>query len=153
MAKKWVATWDFQQFGMCDQQRLRSACAYIPSDQSFCWSFGYSMTVELLTEHHLEFLSLKESSTGSSEPTLVKMPHCWKSHAAALNATIIDRLTAPWGRDTGCRYLNNSKMAITYIVKEQILYFPEGDCKTRKGTANYITNKDHSHFPPHTMVS
>ena len=41
------------------------------------------MTVTLLTEHHLAFLSLIEGSTGSSESTLVKMPHCWKSHIAA----------------------------------------------------------------------
>ena len=38
------------------------------------------MTVELLTEHHLEFLSLKGGCTGLSESTYVKMPHCWKSH-------------------------------------------------------------------------
>ena len=41
------------------------------------------MIVKLLTEHHLEFLSLKGGCTGSSESTLVKMPHCWKSHATA----------------------------------------------------------------------
>ena len=41
------------------------------------------MIVKLLTEHHLEFLSLKGGCTGSSQSTLVKMPHCWKSHAAA----------------------------------------------------------------------
>ena len=41
------------------------------------------MIVKLLTEQHLEFLSLKEGCTGSSESTLVKMPHCWKSHATA----------------------------------------------------------------------
>ena len=38
------------------------------------------MTVKLLTEHHLEFLSLKGGHTGSSESTYVKIPHCWKSH-------------------------------------------------------------------------
>ena len=38
------------------------------------------MSVQLLTEHHLEFLSLKGSCTGSSESIPVKMPHCWKSH-------------------------------------------------------------------------
>ena len=37
----------------------------------------------LLTEHHLEFLSLKGCYTGLSESTLVKMPHCWKSHVMA----------------------------------------------------------------------
>ena len=41
------------------------------------------MTVKLLTEHHLEFLSLTGGCRGSSEATHVKMPHCWKSHAAA----------------------------------------------------------------------
>ena len=41
------------------------------------------MNVKLLTEHHLAFLSLKEGCTGSSESTLIKMPHCWKSHAMA----------------------------------------------------------------------
>ena len=38
------------------------------------------MTVKLLTEHHLEFLSLKVGCKSSPESTLVKMPHCWKSH-------------------------------------------------------------------------
>ena len=41
------------------------------------------MSVELLTEHHLEFLSLKGVCTGWSESTHVKMPHCWKSHVKA----------------------------------------------------------------------
>ena len=41
------------------------------------------MIVKLMIEHHLRFLSLKGDCTGSSESTLVKMPHCWKSHAEA----------------------------------------------------------------------
>ena len=41
------------------------------------------MIVKLLTEHHLEVLSLKSGCTGSCESTLVKMPHCWKFHALA----------------------------------------------------------------------
>ena len=41
------------------------------------------MIVRLLTEHHLECLSLKEGGTGSSESTLVKMSHYWKSHVTA----------------------------------------------------------------------
>ena len=41
------------------------------------------MTLELLTEHHFEFPSLKGGCTGSSESTLVKMQHCWKSHVVA----------------------------------------------------------------------
>ena len=72
-----------QQCGMCNQQSLRSACAYAQSDQSLCLSLEYSMTVKLPTEHQLEFLSLTGGCTGSSESTLVKMPHCWKSHVTA----------------------------------------------------------------------
>ena len=41
------------------------------------------MTDQLLTEHHLEFLSLNGGCTGSSESALVKIPHFWKSHIAA----------------------------------------------------------------------
>ena len=37
------------------------------------------MTLKLLTEHHLEFLSVKGGCRGLSEFTHVKMPHCWKS--------------------------------------------------------------------------
>ena len=41
------------------------------------------MSVKLLTEHHLKFLSLKGGCTGLSESILVKMSNFWKSHAAA----------------------------------------------------------------------
>ena len=68
---------------MCDQQSLRSACAYVQADQSLCLSLEYSMSVKQLAEHNLEFLSLKGGCTSSSESTLVMMSHCSKSHAAA----------------------------------------------------------------------
>ena len=41
------------------------------------------MNVKLLTKHHLKFLSLKGGCTGSSECTLVEIPHSWKSYVAA----------------------------------------------------------------------
>ena len=41
------------------------------------------MTVKLLTEHHLDLLSLKGGCTGSSESIHVKVTHCWKSHVTA----------------------------------------------------------------------
>ena len=50
------------------------------------------MIVKLLTEYHLEFLSLKGGCRGSSESTHVKMSHCWKSHAVA---HLIDGLFSP----------------------------------------------------------
>ena len=41
------------------------------------------MVVKLLTEHHLEFLSLKGGCRGSSEYTFVKIPRSGKSHVTA----------------------------------------------------------------------
>ena len=41
------------------------------------------MIVKLLTEHHVEFLSLKGGCRGSSESSHLKMPHFWTSHVVA----------------------------------------------------------------------
>ena len=41
------------------------------------------MIVKLLTEQHLEVLSLKGGCRGSLESTHFKMPHYWKSYALA----------------------------------------------------------------------
>ena len=41
------------------------------------------MTAEPPTKFHLKFLSSTEGRTGSSESTLLKVPHCWKSRVAA----------------------------------------------------------------------
>ena len=43
-----------------------------------------SLSVKLLTGHHLEFLTITGGCLGSSESTLVKMPHCW-NHMSRLN--------------------------------------------------------------------
>ena len=68
---------------MCDQQRLRPACAYAQSGQSLCKSLEYCMTFRLQAEHHLVFLGLPGGCIGSCESTLVKMPHWWKSQVTA----------------------------------------------------------------------
>ena len=53
-------------------ESLRSACAYVQSDQNLCQSLEYTMSVNLLPKHLFEFLSLKCGYTGSPESTLVK---------------------------------------------------------------------------------
>ena len=73
---------------MRDQQGLRSDYAYVQSNQSLCLSLEYSMTVKLLTEHHLEFLSLKGGCTGSSEFTLLHMSIVSTEIAHAVKSTI-----------------------------------------------------------------
>ena len=64
------------------------------SDQSLCYSLKYFMIVKLLTEHHLRFLSLTGGCTDWSESTLVKMPHCWKSHVTAQISSVYDQKMA-----------------------------------------------------------
>ena len=71
------------------------------------------MTVKILTEHHLELISLKGGCTGSSESTLVKMPHCWKSH-------LTTHLTLPSGFDCcpfygGGSFVSDSLFNVTPI--------------------------------------
>ena len=105
---------------MCDQQSLRSACAHAQSDQSLCLSLKYPLSVKLLTEHHLRFLSLIGGCTGSSESTLVKMPHCWKSHVMAhLCEDEIEKAILRDPRD-GFFYPTLTLMSDSYIVSSQI---------------------------------
>ena len=59
------------------------------------------MIVKLLTEHHLEFLSLKGGCRGSSESTLVKMSNCWKSYVTAHLCNIM--VTTIFFRCTSCK--------------------------------------------------
>ena len=68
------------------------------------------MSVKLLIEHHLESQGINGGCTGSSLSTLVKIPHCWKSHAAAhlsviLNAVCCVSSSGPFKsslKQTGC---------------------------------------------------
>ena len=54
------------------------------------------MSVKLLTEQYLEYLSLKGSCAVSSESTLDKMPHCCKSHVTAQMSSVCLCLVVPW---------------------------------------------------------
>ena len=56
----------------------------------------YSTSVKLLTECYLEFLSLTGGYTGSSESTLVKLPHCWKSRVKPQMLAILSFMKTKW---------------------------------------------------------
>ena len=126
---------------MCDQQKLRPACTYAQSDQSLFLSLEYSMIVKLLTEQSLAFLSLKGDCTGSSESSLVKMSHCWKSHVTALMSNYRMFLQRPvagsiphWSRFKMAEYVTKIysywlynffyKLAFTVRLFGLILYVP-----------------------------
>ena len=57
------------------------------SDQSLYLSLENALSVKLLTEHRLRFLSIKGGCTGLSESILVKISHCW-SHMSWLKSKI-----------------------------------------------------------------
>ena len=63
------------------------------------------MNNKLLTEHNFRFLSLTGGCTGSSESTLVKMPHCWKSRVMAhmeMKPRLTEQLSLPNRDKTWC---------------------------------------------------
>ena len=86
------------------------------------------MTVELLTECHLEFLSLKGGCTDSSEFTHVKMPHCLKSHVTAQMKTYIATHS---GLDSD----------YTMLKYPYIISWPEMGLITKKVILLHVNNK------------
>ena len=83
------------------------------------------MTVKLLTEQNLEFLSLTEGCTGSFESTLDKIPHCWKSHITAnlVSSYLIDALfelgslhMIVWGRECCCCFYFNCIFVAMWLL-------------------------------------
>ena len=91
---------------MCDQQSLRSACAYAQSDQSLCLSLEYAMTLKLLTEHHLDFLSLKGGG-GAQARLSMHLPKC---HLVGNRMSWLKSLT----------------VLLNYSIKTSMMTFPEG---------------------------
>ena len=79
------------------------------------------MIVKLLTEHHLEFLSLKGGCRGSSESTHVKMPHCWKSHALAHFISVLIDITLTLSISNTFLFLFSNKMLFIKIGIHKML--------------------------------
>ena len=142
---------------MCVQLSLRSACAYAQSDQSLCLSLEYSVIVKLLTEHHLEFLTLKGGCRGLSESTLVKIPHCWKSHVAAqfflllfqvlvsASITVGNQLSRD-ENGNGTEYILNPRDTLTFNYKE-------GHSSCRSDIIHNPYNSNCRDLPPLCQVS
>ena len=69
------------------------------------------MNIKLLTEHHLEILSLKGDCTGLSGAIHVKMSHCWTSHVAAQFCSMTILFI--------CKYIQDSKI-------QNLVKYPNG---------------------------
>ena len=87
------------------------------------------MTVKLLTEHHLRFLSLIGSCTGSSESRLVKMPQCWKSRVTA-HLGLSAWLAALWS--TGHYQLGGAITVTVFVLGYNIKIYHECEGRIEK---------------------
>ena len=74
------------------------------------------MIVKLLTEHHLECLSLKGGCRGSSESTHVKMPHCWKSHAIQLISRVSQFIPLKYATDNSFNSLPTGQFCMLFVT-------------------------------------
>ena len=101
---------------MSDQQNLRSACAYAQSDQNLCFSLEYSLTVKLLTEHHLEFLTLKGGYTGLS--LHLSKCHIVGNHMSRLNYKAYEMCKCMQKRD----WMTSDERKMLLIVAEPLLH-------------------------------
>ena len=61
--------------------------SYQPAHTRLCKSHKYSMNVNLLTEHHLKFLSLKGGCTDSSESLQLSKYHIVGNHMSRLKCS------------------------------------------------------------------
>ena len=94
------------------------------------------MIVKLLTEHHLEFLSLKGGCRGSSQSTLVKMSNCLKSFFFLSQVSTSDLLpnvdeaemTSALAslKDTGDVKWDPSKLAVEQVSMHKLPAIPSG---------------------------
>ena len=73
------------------------------------------MSVKLLTEQHLEFLSFTGGCTGSSESKFVKMPHCCKSQVAF--STLTHALPRSWCWKVSSSLRFHGRRALTLICR------------------------------------
>ena len=88
------------------------------------------MIVKLLTEHHLEFLSLKGGCRGSSESTLVKIPHCWKSHVMAhfISCFTIGLSRIIKGDYSCCVWTKNRIGQNIFVLIAKMIHHPANKC-------------------------
>ena len=73
------------------------------------------MNIKLLTEYHLESLSLKRGCKGSSESIHVKIPHCRKSHVAAQMFYLYLELELSNYVWLYCRFIHHTKLILALI--------------------------------------
>ena len=77
------------------------------------------MTVKLLTEQYLEFLSLKGGCTGWPESILVEMPYGWKSHVTA--HMILSKKLITKGLISLCMYVGWYASSFSYTLRTGFL--------------------------------
>ena len=121
--------------------------------QSLCQSLKYSLCVKPLTEHHLEFLSLKVGCTDWSESTHIKMPQCWKSHVTAhsflVDLASVDRRNIDREEETSERVKELTNAYANSDLHKDIVYRIIEDTMKPTTSKQLLMQKYYS-FRPHS---
>ena len=84
-------------------------------------SLEYSMTVQLLAEQHLEFLSFTGGCACLSKSVHVKLPHYWKSHVEAQIPYISDLSSALLSQGKGASFVPSPAAGVLSPFNEEII--------------------------------
>ena len=118
---------------MCDQQRLRPACAYAQTDQSLCLSLNYYMSVKLLIELNLVFLSITGGCTGLLSIHLLKWhivgDHISRfKHSQSVTCLATDAcLTSDPGVPSLIAARSNTFMEIDHEIISTVIFLPSAE--------------------------
>ena len=125
---------------MCDQQGLRSACAYAQSGQSLCLSIKCSVTVRLLTGRRLGFLCLVGGGAvqvrlglrvsggyivGNYMPLLIYYPKLWYTCALEIfvvKTTSLSKVFLNFSPFSLLRHLHVNRMGILSKLNSASLF-------------------------------
>ena len=118
---------------MCDQLRLRPACAYAQTDQSLCLSLNYDMSVKLLIERNLVFLSITLGCTGLLSLHLLKWhivgDHISRfKHSQSVTCLATDAcLTSDPGVPSLIAARSNTFMEIDHEIISTVIFLPSAE--------------------------
>ena len=132
----WAVTWDFQQCDMCDQQRLRPACAYPQSDhRAFAsrlnilwllsyWSYSIWMLHRLVWVYTCQNATLLEITCHGSYLYINSHSSLNTYTVYTVSSTLVSLSNQIFKQvcKTHGKYFLHSKQTVVYIFYNQYCY-------------------------------
>ena len=97
------------------------------------------MSVKLLIELNLVFLSITGGCTGSSESTLVKMAHCWKPHVTVQTFAVgkVSGYRCVSDFRSWCPEFDRSPVEIDHEIISTVIFLPSAESFSKKVVVSY----------------